>query len=92
MSPAILVGTRKGLFVLKGDEGRRDWEVEGPHLSGWDVFHAAKDDGSIFAAANHAVYGATVQRSDDGGKTSRSFWSPSRGPTSQIEIKRRARA
>ena len=75
MSLGILVGTRKGLFVLKGDEGRRDWEVEGPYLSGWDVFHAVKDDGSIFAAANHAVYGATVQRSDDGGKT----WERSEG-------------
>ena len=75
MSLGILVGTRKGLFVLKGDEGRREWEVEGPYLSGWDVFHAVKDDSSIFAAANHAVYGATVQRSEDGGKT----WERSEG-------------
>ena len=51
MTPAILVGTRKGLFVLKGDEARREWELEEPHLSGWDVFHAVKDDGSLFAAA-----------------------------------------
>ena len=55
MSLAILAGTRKGLFVLHGDDDRRSWEVEGPMLSGWDVFHAVKDDGSIFAAANHAV-------------------------------------
>ena len=47
MAPAILVGTRKGLFVLKGDEARRDWELEGPYLAGWDVFHAMKHDGSI---------------------------------------------
>ena len=75
MAPAILVGTRKGLFVLRGDEGRRDWALEGPYLAGWDVFHAMKDGGSIFAAANHAVYGATVQRSDDGGQT----WERSEG-------------
>ena len=75
MAPAILVGTRKGLFVLKGDETRRKWELEGPHLSGWDVFHAMKHDGSMYAAANHGVYGATVQRSDDGGKT----WERSEG-------------
>ena len=75
MAPAILVGTRKGLFVLKGDETRRTWELEGPHLSGWDVFHAMKHDGSLYAAANHGVYGATVQRSDDGGKT----WERSEG-------------
>ena len=49
MTPAILVGTRKGLFVLRGDDARRDWALEGPYLSGWDVFHAMKDDGSIFA-------------------------------------------
>src|SRR5215207_8325647 len=75
MSLGILVGTRKGLFILRGDEDRRSWEVEGPMLSGWEVFHAVKDDGSIFAAANHGVYGATVQRSDDGGKT----WERSEG-------------
>src|SRR6476620_3742270 len=75
MAPAILVGTRKGLFVLKGDETRREWELEGPHLAGWDVFHAMKHDGSMYAAANHGVYGATVQRSDDGGKT----WERSEG-------------
>ena len=75
MAPSILVGTRKGLFLLKGDETRRKWETEGPYLAGWDVFHAMKDEGSIFAAANHAVYGATVQRSDDAGKT----WERSEG-------------
>ena len=75
MAPAILVGTRKGLFVLRGDETRRTWDTEGPYLAGWDVFHAMKDEGSIFAAANHAVYGATVQRSDDAGQT----WERSEG-------------
>ena len=58
MARAILVGTRKGLFVLRGDDDRRSWEVEGPFLSGWEIFHAVKDAGSIFVAANHPVYGA----------------------------------
>jgi photosystem II stability/assembly factor-like uncharacterized protein len=75
MAPGILVGTRKGLFTLQGNDDRRSWEVEGPFLSGWEVFHAVKDDGSFFVAANHGVYGATVQRSDDGGKT----WERSEG-------------
>ena len=75
MAPGILVGTRKGLFVLKGDDARRDWTLDGPYLSGWDVFHAMEHDGSLYAAANHGVYGATVQRSDDGGKT----WERSEG-------------
>jgi hypothetical protein len=64
-----LVGTRKGLFLLEGDDDRRDWRVEGPLLEGWAVYHATVDarDGTIHAAANHVVYGPTVQRSTDGG-------------------------
>lgn len=66
-----LVGTRKGLFLLRGDDGRHHWRAEGPLLDGWAVYHATVDarDGTIYAAANHAVYGPTVQRSADGGKT-----------------------
>ena len=66
-----LVGTRKGLFVLKTNDDRRKWQVEGPLLDGWGVYHATVDarDGTFYAAANHVVYGPTVQRSADGGKT-----------------------
>jgi photosystem II stability/assembly factor-like uncharacterized protein len=67
----ILVGTRKGLFVLVGGDERREWKIEGPHLEGWDVFHAVLDprDGAIYAATNNFVYGATVHRSTDLGAT-----------------------
>jgi hypothetical protein len=66
-----LVGTRWGLFTLRGDSDRRGWRVNGPLLDGWGVHHAMVDtrDGTFYAAANHIVYGPTVQRSDDGGKT-----------------------
>jgi photosystem II stability/assembly factor-like uncharacterized protein len=66
-----LVGTRKGLFRLWGDDDRRGWRVDGPLLDGWGVYHATVDarDGTVYAAANHVVYGPTVQRSADGGKT-----------------------
>ena len=66
-----LVGTRWGLFVLWGDDDRRGWRVDGPLLDGWGVYHATVDarDGTVYAAANHIVYGPTVQRSADGGKT-----------------------
>ena len=69
--PALLVGTRKGLFVLSSDEDRRDWEVSDPLLTGWEVFHAVPDprDGSVYAATNSFVYGATVHRSEDRGET-----------------------
>jgi photosystem II stability/assembly factor-like uncharacterized protein len=66
---AVLVGTRKGLFVLRGDESRRDWQVEDPLLAGWEVFHAIRHEGDLYVAANNFVYGATVQRSSDLGKT-----------------------
>jgi photosystem II stability/assembly factor-like uncharacterized protein len=67
MGVPLLVGTRKGLFLVPGDGN----VVEEPVLPGWSVYHAVRDrrDGSIQVAANHAVYGGTFQRSDDGGKT-----------------------
>jgi photosystem II stability/assembly factor-like uncharacterized protein len=66
-----LVGTRKGLFILTADADRRSWEVQGPTLDGWAVYHAVADprSGDLFAAANHLVYGPTIQRSVDDGRT-----------------------
>ena len=68
----VLAGTRKGLFVLRSSDGdRRRFEIEGPHLTGWEVFHALRDprDGTLYAATNNLVYGGTVHRSTDGGET-----------------------
>src|SRR5919198_818489 len=67
----VLVGTRKGLFVLVARDERRDWTIEGPHILGWEVFHAVQDprDGAVYAATNSFVYGATVHRSTDLGAT-----------------------
>ena len=71
-----LVGTAKGLFLLWGDEGRRNWTIEGPLLEGWGVYHAIADsrDGTVYAATNHRVYGPTLSRSTDTCKT----WARSR--------------
>ncbi|MGO9889305.1 MAG: hypothetical protein ACLP0L_15515, partial [Solirubrobacteraceae bacterium] len=67
----VLVGTRKGLFLVVANDRRDSWRVEGPLLEGWGIYHAIADerDGTLYAAANHLVYGPTVQRSTDGGKT-----------------------
>jgi hypothetical protein len=67
----VLAGTRKGLFVLEGDETRRKWQVEGPLLPGWEVFHAILDprDDTLYACTNTFAYGANVHRSKDHGKT-----------------------
>jgi hypothetical protein len=67
----VLVGTRKGLFLLRGDGDRRRFDVDGPYLTGWEIFHASRDprDGTVYAATNSPVYGASVHRSTDVGQT-----------------------
>ncbi|MEX2210504.1 MAG: hypothetical protein WD689_01890 [Gaiellaceae bacterium] len=71
MGVVLLVGTRKGLFLVHGDDSRSSWTVDEPLLTGWEVFHTIRDprDGALYAAANNFVYGATVLRSDDLGQT-----------------------
>ena len=71
MSVVLLAGTRKGLFVLRRDGDRGGWELDGPLLPGWEIFHAIVDprDRSLYACANSWVYGGTVQRSEDLGET-----------------------
>jgi photosystem II stability/assembly factor-like uncharacterized protein len=67
----ILVGTRKGCFLLESDEDRRDWQLRGPFCEGWPVYHAIHDSasGSIFAAAASEWHGSAVWRSPDLGKS-----------------------
>jgi photosystem II stability/assembly factor-like uncharacterized protein len=57
--------------LLWADDGRLEWEVEGPLLDGWGVYHATVDprNETLYAAANHVVYGPTVQHSTDRGRT-----------------------
>jgi photosystem II stability/assembly factor-like uncharacterized protein len=71
MATLLPVGTRKGLFLLRGEPGQVGWEVEGPLLQGWAVYHAILDprDGVLYAATNNFFYGANVHRSSDMGKT-----------------------
>jgi len=67
----VLVGTRKGCFLLESDEARRDWELRGPFCEGWPVYHAVHDagSGSIYAAAASEWHGSAVWRSPDLGQT-----------------------
>ena len=68
----VLVGTRKGLFILESDQARRDWSIRGPHFLGQTVNHAVLDprDGrTIVAAVKAGHLGATVFRSPDRGAT-----------------------
>src|SRR3954449_9129423 len=67
----LLVGTRKGCFILESNGDRRDWNVRGPYCEGWPVYHAVYDEGSatIYAAAASEWHGAGVWRSADLGET-----------------------
>ena len=68
----VLVGTRKGAFILTADENRRSWSVEGPHFAGWEIYHVAGspvDPNRIYASQSSSWFGQIIQRSDDGGKT-----------------------
>jgi len=67
----LLVGTRKGLFVMESDEGRRDWRLRGPLCEGWPVYHAIFDEasGAMYAAAASEWHGSAVWRSTDLGET-----------------------
>ena len=59
-SHMLLVGTRKGCFVLESDGDRRDWDLRGPYCEGWPIYHAVHDaeSGAIYAAAASEWHGA----------------------------------
>src|ERR1700739_2457186 len=67
----LVVGTRKGAFLLESDADRRDWTVRGPYCEGWPVYHAVRDSGTgaIYAAAASEWHGSAVWRSNDLGET-----------------------
>jgi photosystem II stability/assembly factor-like uncharacterized protein len=71
-SVRILVGTRKGAFILTSDGKREDWKVDGPHFAGWEMYHlkgSPVDPNRIYASQTSEWFGQIIQRSDDGGKT-----------------------
>ena len=67
----LLVGTRKGAFILTSDGKRDRWDVSGPHFAGWEIYHmkgSPVDPDRIFASQTSGWFGQIIQRSDDGGK------------------------
>jgi hypothetical protein len=68
----VLVGTRKGAFVLTADGARKDWNVDGPFFGGWEMYHlkgSPADPNRIYASQSTGWHGQVIQRSDDGGKS-----------------------
>jgi len=76
----VLVGTKKGAFILEADGKRKDWKVSGPLFAGWEVYHmkgSPADPDRIFASQTSGWFGQIIQRSSDGGKT---WETPGGGP------------
>lgn len=68
----VLVGTRKGAFILTSTEKRKRWKVSGPHFAGWEVYHlngSPADPDRLYASQSSGWFGQVIQRSNDGGKT-----------------------
>ncbi len=71
----VLVGTRKGAFVLEADARRERWTVSGPHFGGWEIYHlkgSPADPNRLYASQSSGWFGQIIQRSNDGGRT----WEP----------------
>ncbi len=68
----VLVGTKKGAFILTSDAQRRRWDVQGPLFAGWEVYHlkgSPVNPDRIYASQSSGWFGQIIQRSSDGGKT-----------------------
>jgi photosystem II stability/assembly factor-like uncharacterized protein len=74
-SVRLLVGTRKGAFVLTADGTRKQWQISGPHFAGWEIFHlkgSPADPDRLYASQTSGWFGQVIQRSNDGGTS----WEP----------------
>src|SRR5436853_4816863 len=84
----VLVGTRKGAFILTSDGKRQKWDVSGPHFAGWEMYHlkgSPVDPNRIYASQTSGWFGQVIQRSDDGGKTWFQPGTPAGQPTTTPE-------
>ncbi|MBI2806587.1 MAG: exo-alpha-sialidase [Planctomycetes bacterium] len=71
-SVRVLVGTKKGAFILTSDGKRQKWDITGPLFAGWEIYHlkgSPVDPNRIYASQTSGWFGQVIQRSDDGGKT-----------------------
>src|SRR5207247_3601823 len=78
-SVRVLVGTKKGAFILTSDGKRQKWDVAGPLFGGWEVYHmkgSPVDPNRIYASQTSGWFGQIIQLSDHGGKT----WTPPGAP------------
>jgi len=82
----VLVGTKKGAFILTSDGKRGQWTVEGPYFAGWEIYHvkgSPADPNRLYASQTSGWFGQIIQRSDDGGKTWHQPGTPPGEPTTK---------
>jgi photosystem II stability/assembly factor-like uncharacterized protein len=67
----ILLGTKKGAFILESDEGRRAWQLRGPFCEAWPINHVVADEttGTIYCGGGNEWFGPAVWKSEDFGKS-----------------------
>lgn len=68
----VLVGTKKGAFILTSDGKRQQWQINGPFFGGWEIYHlkgSPADPNRIYASQASDWFGQVIHRSNDGGKT-----------------------
>jgi len=68
----VLVGTRKGAFILTADGKRDRWDISGPHFAGWEIYHmkgSTVNPDRLWASQSSDWFGQVMHRSDDGGRT-----------------------
>ena len=83
----LLVGTKKGLFILESDDRRREWKLSDPHFLGHLAYHGVLDprDGrTLLLAAKTGHLGPTVFRSSDFGRN----WTEAKSPPAFSESPR----
>jgi hypothetical protein len=71
----VLVGTRKGAFILTSDGKRERWKISDPHFAGWEIYHlkgSPAESDRLFASQTSGWFGQMIQRSDNGGEN----WEP----------------
>lgn len=71
----VLVGTRKGAFILTSDEQRKRWHTNGPYFGGWEIYHlkgSPADPNRLYVSQSTGWFGQLIQRSNDGGDS----WEP----------------
>src|SRR5688572_24606719 len=71
----VLVGTKKGAFVITSDGTRKRWDIAGPHFGGWEIYHlkaSPADPNRLYASQSTGWFGQLIERSNDGGVT----WEP----------------